>query len=93
MVQFVDGTICNRICWGRRPGGNATKNFGSTWCRHAGGNTCEHVSITAFDIVMQAVFAKAYIKACVTLTRIGYMVEFVSVTPGVDMLVGLHGLR
>ena len=69
------------------------ENFGSTWCRHAGGNTCEHVSITAFDVVMQAVFAKAYIKACVTLTGIGYMVEFVSVTPGVDMLVGLHGLR
>ena len=69
------------------------KNFGSTWCRHAGGNTCEHVSITAFDTVVQALFAKAYIEACVTLTRIGYMVEFISVTPGVDMLVGLHGLR
>ena len=38
------------------------KNFGSTWGRHAGGNTCEHVIINAFDIVMQAVFAKAYIK-------------------------------
>ena len=68
-------------------------NFGSTWCRHAGGNTCEHVSITSFEIVMQAVFTKAYRRACVTLTRIGYMVEFVSVTTGVDMLVGLHGLR
>ena len=69
------------------------ENFGSTWCRHAGGNTCEHVSITAFDIVMQAVFAKAYIKACVTLTGTRYMVEFVCVAPGVDMLVEIHALR
>jgi len=25
MVQFVDGTICDRICWGRRAGGNAAR--------------------------------------------------------------------